>query len=326
MTVRHLQSLHRSGSRLASTATTLAVAPPCHHHVEPSSSSSSSPSSLPASTLPSSTALLTAAAVVQKFQTGYQECACEVNRFVGRLDGVDNDIKKRLMSHLDSCVAKMNYVAAATASATPALPSMAPSHYSVDYGSVDPAAVAVAATPLMPTTDSMRFLADPASSAHIPPSIPPQPPPPLPPSIGHLRSSAFTAVRGSPSPADTATVDRSPYVYCDEPAVSSTSSWAEDAVAVAVTPIKNPPLDFSMKKTPAAQGLKRPLGDIPVNVPTATNNVAAPSSSRKMADLTTASVRDGSSSNVQRPAVMNEPPAARPCDGPGADPNMWRPW
>lgn len=263
MTVRHLQSLHRNGGGPT---------------VEPSRS--------PTSSTAAATALT--AAVVQKFQTGYQECAGEVNRFVGRLDGVDDEIKKRLMSHLDSCVAKMRYAAAATS---------ASSSYNNNY-------------PLP--------LLDPAAAAALSPGAgrlyggdrPPQP------TTVRVRPSAFTAVHGPDVD------DRSPYVYCDEPAVSSTSSWAEDAARPAV--VKHPPLDFSMKR-PAAHG-KRPLGDIPVNVPAL---AAVPSSSapslHKSAAITSGDAGP-TSPGPQRPvpAAAAAAAGAAPCDG--SDPNMWRPW
>lgn len=293
MTVRHLQSLHRGGGSSRQSSVPVAAAGPT---IEASSSSS---------------AALTAV-VVQKFQTGYQECAGEVNRFVGRLDGVDDDIKKRLMSHLDSCVAKMRYVAA-TAGTPPPVVHNHSLHQQQLQQQQQMDSLAAALTP-----NTLRMLPDIAfvpSPVPLPP--PPQPPPPQP--VGRLRTSAFTAVHGlSSSPPDTD--HRSPYgVFCDEPAVSSTSSWAEDvAAAVAVTTVgadKNPPLDFSMKKSAAAAACtgKKPLGDIPVNVPTA-------SSSHKTG---TAPGGHRATPATNGPTAA---PAARPRDGPGTDPNMWRPW
>lgn len=285
MTVRHLQSLHRSGGGgQHSSVPTAATQGPT---VDAS---------------PSSAALT--AVVVQKFQTGYQECAGEVNRFVGRLDGVDDDIKKRLMSHLDSCVAKMRY--------------LAPPPHVHNYTSQQQQHIEQVAAALMPgTAGRPHMLPDLAlvpSSVPLPP--PPQPPPPQP--VGRLRTSAFTAVHGS-SPPDTG--HRSPYgVFCDEPAVSSTSSWAEDVAAAAeATSVtgRSPPLDFSMKKPVAACIGKRPLGDISVNVPT-----AAASSSHKTAVSAFGGHR--ATAAIDGPAAAA--PAARPCDDPGADPNMWRPW
>lgn len=291
MTVRHLQSLHRTGGR-----------PPAPTAIEPSSSSA--------------TAAALTAAVVQKFQTGYQECAGEVNRFVGRLDGVDDDIKKRLMSHLDSCVAKMRYVAAVAGTGTP----LAPLHahrgsYSLQQQQ-QPLDTTALATVVAAVTPGGR-----PQFSHVGgPSVPPLPP------AGHRhRISAFTAVHGPFAP-DT---DRSPYVYCDEPAVSSTSSWAEDVAAAAAATVKNPPLDFSMKKEETApHGNKRPLGDIPVNVPTAATNAAAATASSSHHHKSTMVSGDdgGPTPTAQRPVVVIAA-AGRPCDGgPGSDPNMWRPW
>lgn len=42
--------------------------------------------------------------VVHKFKTGFNECAGEVSRYIGRMDGVEPGVKQRLVSHLASCV------------------------------------------------------------------------------------------------------------------------------------------------------------------------------------------------------------------------------
>lgn len=306
MTVRHLQSLHRSGS--ASRPLAPAACPTVESPLSPSSS----------------TAALTAV-VVQKFQTGYQECAGEVNRFVDRLDGVDEDIKKRLMSHLDSCVAKMRYVAAAAGTTPPPPPPPRPLvnnnsyslHHRLDLQAAATAAAALAASVPMPT--GRPVLQQSLIGDLTPPTVPPPvPPPPSLPKVGRSRASAFTAVHGLlPSPPDVA--GSSPFVYCDEPDVSSTSSWAEDMAAAAAA-AQYPPLDFSMKKTVAGCSNKRPLGDISVNVPTANA-----SSSHKQSAAAASSNGDGpTAARVRRPEAVAG--AGRPCDGPDSDPNMWRPW
>lgn len=298
MTVRHLQSLHRNGNASRPLATTTCPT------VEPLSPSSS-------------TAALTAV-VVQKFQTGYQECAGEVNRFVDRLDGVDEDIKKRLMSHLDSCVAKMRYVAAAAGTVPPPPPPPRPhvdNSYSLHHRLDQAAAAALAAAASVPMPNSRPVLQQSLLGDLTLPIIPPTVPPLSIPKAGRLRTSAFTAVHGQLPPQD---VGPTPFVYCDEPDVSSTSSWAEDMAAAAAS-LQHPPLDFSMKKTVAGCSNKRPLGDIPVNVPT-----AAASSSHKQS-TTAASSGDGPTpARVRRPEAVAA--AVRPCDGPDSDPNMWRPW
>ncbi|KAL5245340.1 hypothetical protein ACI65C_012750 [Semiaphis heraclei] len=303
MTVRHLQSLHRNSN------SSRPLAPTACPTVEPMSPSSS-------------TAALTAV-VVQKFQTGYQECAGEVNRFVDRLDGVDEDIKKRLMSHLDSCVAKMRYVAAAAATVPPPPPPPPPPHphvnnsFSLHHRLDQAAAAALAAAASVPLPSGRPALQQSVLGDLTPPivspTVPSSVPPPSIPKIGRLRTSAFTAVHGQLPPPD---VGPTPFVYCDEPDVSSTSSWAEDMATAAAT-LQHPPLDFSIKKTAAGCSNKRPLGDISVNVPTATA-----SSSHKQ---TAASSGDGPTpAHVRRPEAVAA--AVRPCDGPDSDPNMWRPW
>lgn len=295
MTVRHLQSLHRSSGNNRSMG---AAGVGAGLSVEPSSSS----------------AALTAA-VVQKFQTGYQECAGEVNRFVGRLDGVDVDIKKRLMSHLDACVAKMRYVAAAAAGNAPP-PNMNDYtlHHQLDSPSITAGSSALEpSTALVPGGPLLPLL-----RVGVQPSVP------LKSSVDHhLRASAFTAVCGS-SPSN---VERPTFVYCDEPAdVSSTSSWAEDAAAAAITVCKNPPLDFSMKKsvTACVSQNKKPLGDISVNVPTLTATTASSSSHKTNNAMTASSGDNGPTGPAQRLSVAAV--AAEPCNDPGPDPNMWRPW
>lgn len=50
------------------------------------------------------------AGVMQRFRSGFSECAGEVNRFVGRLPGVDQGVKQRLMGHLASCVTGIPHV------------------------------------------------------------------------------------------------------------------------------------------------------------------------------------------------------------------------
>lgn len=300
MTVRHLQSLHQQrsgGSKPPAAMAAMATTVTDGSTTDPSSSSSS--------------AALTAA-VVQKFQTGYQECAGEVNRFVGRLDGIDEDIKKRLMSHLDLCVAKMRCVAAASSTSTPVFVN---NYHPLQQQPYDPAA----AVHLMSANGRMQLLHGPPATAGPGPPLRPHQPPSV---GGHLRAaSAFTAVHNHQSSSST-DVDRSPYrVYCDEPAVSSTSSWAEDAAAT-----KCPPLDFSMKKNIAACANKKPLGDIPVNVPTA---AASDATVAAVAAAThkTASTVPGSDGPPAIPVQMPVVPAPpRPQDGSGSDPNMWRPW
>lgn len=42
--------------------------------------------------------------VLHKFKTGFSECATEVSRYIGHLDGVDPAIRQRLLAHLSQCV------------------------------------------------------------------------------------------------------------------------------------------------------------------------------------------------------------------------------
>ncbi|XP_044732805.1 protein deadpan-like [Chrysoperla carnea] len=42
--------------------------------------------------------------VVHKFKSGFHECAGEVTRFIGTMDGIENGVKQRLVAHLSNCV------------------------------------------------------------------------------------------------------------------------------------------------------------------------------------------------------------------------------
>ncbi|KAF6209657.1 hypothetical protein GE061_015405 [Apolygus lucorum] len=55
-------------------------------------------------------AVATDPSVITKFHSGFSECATEVSRYVSRLDGVDDGVKRRLMGHLNGCVSGLNQV------------------------------------------------------------------------------------------------------------------------------------------------------------------------------------------------------------------------
>lgn len=42
--------------------------------------------------------------VLHKFKTGFNECAGEVSRYIGNMDGVETGVKQRLVAHLSNCV------------------------------------------------------------------------------------------------------------------------------------------------------------------------------------------------------------------------------
>ncbi|KAL3244845.1 hypothetical protein MRX96_018435 [Rhipicephalus microplus] len=46
--------------------------------------------------------------VADKFRAGYRECAAEVGRYLGRLDGVDGAVRQRVMGHLASRVSELS--------------------------------------------------------------------------------------------------------------------------------------------------------------------------------------------------------------------------
>ncbi|KAH8245834.1 hypothetical protein KR038_004587 [Drosophila bunnanda] len=81
--------------------------------------------------------------VVQKFKTGFVECAEEVNRYVSQLDGIDSGVRQRLSAHLNNCANSLEQIG-----------SM--SNFSNGYrGGVFPGATAAAVTaapaPLFPS-------------------------------------------------------------------------------------------------------------------------------------------------------------------------------
>ncbi|XP_020801259.1 protein deadpan [Drosophila serrata] len=48
--------------------------------------------------------------VVQKFKTGFVECAEEVNRYVSQLDGIDSGVRQRLSAHLNNCANSLEQI------------------------------------------------------------------------------------------------------------------------------------------------------------------------------------------------------------------------
>lgn len=51
-----------------------------------------------------SAAVATDPTVIHKFKTGFNECATEVSRYIGSLEGIDGGVKKRLIEHLSGCI------------------------------------------------------------------------------------------------------------------------------------------------------------------------------------------------------------------------------
>ncbi|KDR07937.1 flocculation protein FLO11-like [Zootermopsis nevadensis] len=49
-------------------------------------------------------AVATDPTVLHKFKTGFNECASEVSRYIGRIEGVEPAVKQRLVAHLANCV------------------------------------------------------------------------------------------------------------------------------------------------------------------------------------------------------------------------------
>lgn len=42
--------------------------------------------------------------VLYKFKAGFSDCTNEVSRYISQIDGVDANVKQRLMGHLNNCV------------------------------------------------------------------------------------------------------------------------------------------------------------------------------------------------------------------------------
>ncbi|XP_065368354.1 protein deadpan [Calliphora vicina] len=59
-------------------------------------------------------ALQTDPTVIHKFKTGFMECADEVNRYVGQLDGVEDGVRQRLNSHLNNCATSLEQIGSMT--------------------------------------------------------------------------------------------------------------------------------------------------------------------------------------------------------------------
>nr|AGS55439.1 hairy enhancer of split 5 [Platynereis dumerilii] len=61
-----------------------------------------------------SAAMATDSTVMEKYRNGYQECAGEVSRYLTSIDGLEPNVRNRLMNHLMGCVQKVNDVTAQT--------------------------------------------------------------------------------------------------------------------------------------------------------------------------------------------------------------------
>lgn len=59
------------------------------------------------------------ATVIHKFKSGFHECAGEVSRFIGSMDGVENGVKQRLISHLTNCVNGLSQISQYSLPPTP---------------------------------------------------------------------------------------------------------------------------------------------------------------------------------------------------------------
>ncbi|OTF76965.1 deadpan-like protein [Euroglyphus maynei] len=49
--------------------------------------------------------------ILNKYRAGYSECANEVGRYMGSIDGVDQSLRQRILGHLNHCVNSLNQMA-----------------------------------------------------------------------------------------------------------------------------------------------------------------------------------------------------------------------
>ena len=49
--------------------------------------------------------------VLSKYRAGFNECASEISRYLGTIDGLDTDVRARLLCHLSTCVSSINTAA-----------------------------------------------------------------------------------------------------------------------------------------------------------------------------------------------------------------------
>ncbi|XP_017105831.2 protein deadpan [Drosophila bipectinata] len=85
-------------------------------------------------------AIQTDPGVVQKFKTGFVECAEEVNRYVSQLDGIDSGVRQRLTAHLNNCANSLEQIG-----------SMSNFNNGYRAGIFPPSAPAAAPAPLFPS-------------------------------------------------------------------------------------------------------------------------------------------------------------------------------
>lgn len=49
------------------------------------------------------------AVTLHRFKDGFSDCTNEVSRYINEIDGVDVNVKKRLMGHLSNCVTRIQH-------------------------------------------------------------------------------------------------------------------------------------------------------------------------------------------------------------------------
>ncbi|KAF4527877.1 hypothetical protein B566_EDAN016618 [Ephemera danica] len=266
-------------------------------------------------------AVATDPAVLHKFRTGFSECATEVNRYIGRLDGVDQSVRQRLVAHLSTCVSGLQQLSPYSFMSTPVVPApIAPPAVPAALPQVPFPAGDVNNNHGLVSSSSSRLSSDVTSTQQ--PFFPPAPSATVTSgAIDRSRPSAFTAVTRSssprpPSPGVTSSSDES--ACGDTPGRRLTGTEVQlqlktmpvSRLTSSVGTSTSPPpsrhaLDFSMKPPPPR---KRSLEeDGPPE--------------RKMARF---SLHVPTFQAPQQPSVLagtsnRHPPA-------GGHDSMWRPW
>ncbi|XP_054286954.1 transcription factor HES-1-A-like [Macrosteles quadrilineatus] len=166
--------------------------------------------------------------VVRRFQSGFTECAGEVGRYIGRLDGVEAGVKQRLVSHLASCVNGLQQMTGP--------PSSRPSSEDVNNNTASARLQMMTGLQLIPSrlpSGELALLLP--NSQHLPCFPPPLDNQVTTTSEPQGRPSAFTAVARSRSPPvspSSTTMSSYGEESCDQPfpspEVSSTSEHHQE--------------------------------------------------------------------------------------------------
>lgn len=100
--------------------------------------------------------------VMNKYRAGFSECATEVSRYVSRIDGVDDGLKRRLINHLSGCVSSLNLNSVPSSNGATSVPVGTPVQFA--SGIAFPG-MTITASPLQVQIPSGLFSSNSSSSA-----------------------------------------------------------------------------------------------------------------------------------------------------------------